>query len=194
MKKIILFLACAIVTHIASAQTSVSMVSIKVPALDKSPMDMAYFPSNFPVLKIQDKATSPLIARVIYSRPQKSGRIVFGELVEIGKVWRLGANEATEIEFFRDVKIANKRIAKGKYTMYAVVNNADWTVILNKETDVWGAFKYDEKKDVVRTTVPVQKLAESTEMFTMFFEKAPKGMDLIMVWDDVKVVLPVSLY
>ena len=194
MKKIILFLACAIVTHIASAQTSVSMVSIKVPALDKSPMDMAYFPSNFPVLKIQDKATSPLIARVIYSRPQKSGRIVFGELVEIGKVWRLGANEATEIEFFRDVKIANKRIAKGKYTMYAVVNNADWTVILNKETDVWGAFKYDEKKDVLRTTVPVQKLAESTEMFTMFFEKAPKGMDLVMVWDDVKVVLPVSLY
>jgi hypothetical protein len=194
MKKIILFLACAIVTHIAFAQTSVSMVSIKVPALDKSPMDMAYFPSNFPVLKIQDKATSPLIARVIYSRPQKSGRIVFGELVEIGKVWRLGANEATEIEFFRDVKIANKRIAKGKYTMYAVVNNADWTVILNKETDVWGAFKYDEKKDVLRTTVPVQKLAESTEMFTMFFEKAPKGMDLIMVWDDVKVVLPVSLY
>ncbi len=194
MKKIILFLACAIVTHIALAQTSVSMVSIKVPALDKSPMDMAYFPSNFPVLKIQDKATSPLIARVIYSRPQKSGRIVFGELVEIGKVWRLGANEATEIEFFRDVKIANKRIAKGKYTMYAVVNNADWTVILNKETDVWGAFKYDEKKDVVRTTVPVHKLAEPTEMFTMFFEKAPKGMDLIMVWDDVKVVLPVSLY
>ena len=194
MKKIILFLACAIFTHVASAQTSVSMVSIKVPALDKSPMDMAYFPSNFPVLKIQDKATTPLIARVIYSRPQKSGRIVFGELVEIGKVWRLGANEATEIEFFRDVKIANKRIAKGKYTMYAVVNNTNWTVILNKETDVWGAFKYDEKKDVVRTTVPVQKLAEPTEMFTMFFEKATKGMDLVMVWDDVKVVLPVSLY
>ena len=75
------------------------------PPIDKSPMDMCYFPANFPVLKIQDKITEPLAARVIYSRPQRNGRIIFGDLVEYGKVWRLGANEATEIEFYRDVKI-----------------------------------------------------------------------------------------
>jgi hypothetical protein len=193
MKKIIIALGFVIVTHSLMAQTSVSSVVVKAPALDKSPMDMAYFPNNYPVLKIQDKISAPLIARVIYSRPQKSGRTVFGELVEFGKVWRLGANEATEIEFFKDVRIGNKKILKGKYTMYALVDTANWTVILNKETDVWGAFKYDEKKDIVRTTVPVTKLAEPAETFTMFFDKGANGIDLVIAWDDVKCVLPISI-
>ncbi|MEJ7912407.1 MAG: DUF2911 domain-containing protein, partial [Chitinophagaceae bacterium] len=175
------------------AQTMVAAPTVKIPALDKSPMDMAYFPANFPVLKIQDKVSIPLAARVIYSRPQKNGRPVFGELVEYGKVWRLGANEATEIEFFKDVTIGNKKVLKGKYTVYALVNPADWTFILNKETDVWGAFKYDEKKDVVRLTVPVQKVVEPAEAFSILLDKSAIGMDLIVAWDDVKVALPVSL-
>jgi Protein of unknown function (DUF2911) len=80
--------------------TAVSSQS-KLPALDKSPMDMSYYPAGYPLLKIQDKATEPLVARVLYSRPQKNGRSVFGELLEYGKIWRLGANEATELEFFK---------------------------------------------------------------------------------------------
>src|ERR1700733_15232085 len=63
--------------------------------MDSSPMDMSYYPVNYPVLKIQDKSNKPLIARVVYSRPQKKGRALFGELVKYGEVWRLGANEAT---------------------------------------------------------------------------------------------------
>src|ERR1700754_1637361 len=108
--------------------------SNNVPTLDKSPMDMSYYPSNYPVLKIQDKITEPLLARVIYSRPQKSGRIIFGDLVEYGSVWRLGANEATEIEFFSTLKIGGKKIVKGRYTLYAIVNPDTWTMILNKDT------------------------------------------------------------
>lgn len=192
MKKIILAFSFLVTTNCLLAQTTVSQTPVKLPALDKSPMDMAYFPVNFPVLKIQDKATTPLVARVIYSRPQKTGRTVFGELVEWGKVWRLGANEATEIEFYKDVTIENKKVPKGKYTVYALVNQTDWTLILNKETDVWGAFKYDEKKDVVRITVPVQKVLEPAEAFSIFFEKSAVGMDMNVVWDDVKVSLPVS--
>src|SRR5678810_710894 len=69
----------------------------KLPEVDKSPMDVSYYPNNYPILKIQNKATEPLVARILYSRPQKQGRKIFGELVEYGKVWRLGANEATEI-------------------------------------------------------------------------------------------------
>lgn len=174
---------------VSQAQT---MASNKLPALDKSPMDMIYYPVNYPVLKIQDKATEPLVARVIYSRPQKNGRAVFGELVEYGKIWRLGANEATELELFRDLKLGGKRIPKGKYTLYALVQSNEWTLILNKETDVWGAFKYDEKKDIARLTVPVQKPGTITEAYTMFFEKAPNGLNLNIAWDDVAVVLPFS--
>src|SRR3977135_3768864 len=91
-----------------------------VPALDKSPMDMSYYPVDYPVLKIQHKADAPLIARVIYGRPQKNERGIFGDLVPYDMIWRAGANEATEIEFYRDVKIDNKKLPKGRYTLYAI--------------------------------------------------------------------------
>ena len=153
---------------------------------------MAYYPANYPVLRIQDKAAEPLLARVIYSRPQKAGRTIYGDLVEYNQVWRMGANEATEIEFFKDVKIAGKKVLKGKYTIYAIVNPTQWTMILNKDTDIWGAFKYDEKKDVVRTTVPVEKLAEAVETFSIQFDKTTTGTNLVIAWDDVKVALPIT--
>lgn len=189
MKKLLFLLLSTATLSAAQAQSNGS----KVPALDRSPMDMAYYPANYPVLKIQDKATEPLVARVIYSRPQKNNRTVFGELVEYNTVWRLGANEATEIEFFKDVKIANKRVPKGKYTLYAIVSPTDWTVILNKETDIWGAFKYDEKKDVVRVNLPVQKTSNMVEPFSMYFDKAGSGAELIMAWENLQVSLPISL-
>jgi hypothetical protein len=143
-------------------------------------------------LKIQDKATEPLVARVIYSRPQKNGRVVFGELVEFGKVWRMGANEATEIDFYKDVKIGGKKVKKGRYTAYALVNEDKWTIILNSETDTWGAFKYDPKKDVVRVEVPVQKNTELVEAMAIQFEKEGMGFNMVVAWDDILVKLPIT--
>jgi hypothetical protein len=165
-----------------------------VPTLDKSPMDMVYFPANYPVLKIQEKVTQPPVARVIYSRPQTNNRTIFGDLIEYGKVWRLGANEATEVEFFKDVKIGGKKVVKGRYTMYALINPEQWTMILNKETDTWGSFKYDEKKDAVRMNVPVQKLPQTIDAFSLFFDKASAdSVNLVVEWDTVKVALPIAL-
>ena len=189
MRVTIALLVLLLTGFLASAQNG-----SKLPPLDKSPMDMSYYPVNYPVLRIQpNKVAEPLIARVVYSRPSKSGRKVFGELVEDGKIWRLGANEATEIEFYRDVKIGGKTVKKGRYTMYALENSARWTVIINKETDVWGAFKYDASKDVVRIDCPVTKTADVTESFTMVFEKVTeKSIHLVMDWDDVMVKMPIS--
>ncbi len=76
-----------------------------LPPVDKSPMDMSYYPANYPVSKINDKITEPLAARIVYSRPQKTGRAIFGGLLKYGEVWRMGANEATEIEFFKHVRL-----------------------------------------------------------------------------------------
>ena len=154
---------------------------------------MSYYPNNYPILKIQNKATEPLIARILYSRPQKQGRKIFGELVEYGKVWRLGANEATEIEFYKDVKIGGKKVPKGRYTLYAIVSENVWTMILNKDTDTWGAFKYDSKKDMLRTDVAVQKTDEVVESMSMFFEKSTTGISLIIAWEQVKATLPITL-
>jgi hypothetical protein len=175
-----------------SSATSVPE-AVKVPALDKSPMDMSYFPADYPILKTQNKATTPPVARVVYSRPQKDNREIFGQLVEYNKVWRLGANEATEVEFFKDVTIAGKKIVKGRYTLYAIPTETKWTVILNKDTDTWGAFVYDEKKDVLRTTLPVQILPAPVEAFSMNFTKTDKGMDLFIAWDTVGVNLPITV-
>lgn len=170
---------------------SLQVSAQKLPSVDKSPMDMAYYPVSYPILKIQNKLTEPLAMRVIYSRPQLNGRKVFGDLQKLGEVWRLGANEATEIEFFKDVTINNKKVKKGRYTLYCIPYNDKWTMIVNKETDVWGAFKYDSSKDVARMDVPVIK-NDSTEAMTMLFEKSGSGANLIMYWDEVKAVLPIA--
>jgi hypothetical protein len=186
MKRFFLAVVCAFAFVMGMAQT-------KFAAVDKSPMDISFYPANYPILKIQDKATEPLLARVVYSRPQKNGRTVFGELVEFNTVWRLGANEATEIEFFKDVKLGNTKLKKGRYSLYAIPTVENWTIILNRETDIWGAFKYDQKKDALRTVIPTQKQTESTEVFSMQFEKNGTGFNLVIAWDDVLAKLPISL-
>jgi len=174
-----------------SAGTSVQH-AIKVPALDKSPLDMSYFPADYPILKTQNKANTAPVARVVYSRPQKDNRPIFGQLIEYNKVWRLGANEATELEFFKDVTIAGKKVAKGRYTLYAIPTENKWTIILNKDTDTWGAFVYDEKKDVLRTDVHTQQLTTPVDLFSMGFNKTDRGMDLFIAWDNVSVNLPIA--
>ena len=166
----------------------------RFPVIDKSPMDVSFYPATCPILKIQNKISEPLIAKVVYSRPQKNGRTVFGELVEYGKVWRLGANEATEIEFFKDVKIGGSKIRKGRYTLYAVPVADKWTIIMNKETDIWGAFSYDSKKDVLRFDVKIEKSTEIAEAFSMVFEKSSNAnsIQLVIGWDDVVAKLPIG--
>lgn len=169
-----------------------AVAQTKLPDLDKSPMDVSYYPNRYPVLKIQDKTTEPPVCRVVYSRPQKNGRVIFGELLEYGKLWRLGANEATEIEFFTDVTINKTKIKKGRYTMYGIPNEDKWTIIINRDTDTWGSFKYNEKNDVVRMDLAVEKQSSIVEQFSMAFDKAENGATLTIAWDDVKLTLPIE--
>src|SRR5436190_21499076 len=114
MKKTSLAIGLLLFAFVSKAQgqstlktsATTSAQEVKVPTLDKSPMDMSYFPTDYPILKTQNKTTAAPVARIVYSRPQKDNRAIFGQLIEYNKVWRLDANEATEIEFFRDVNIA----------------------------------------------------------------------------------------
>lgn len=133
------------------------------------------------------------MVRIIYGRPSKNGRTIFGDLVEYGKVWRLGANEATEIEFYKDATIDNKKIKKGRYTLYAIPDTSNWNIILNKDTDTWGAFKYDSTNDLARVTVPVKVMNTPIETLSMTFAKSNAGVDLIVAWDNVEAMLPIVL-
>lgn len=198
MKKTFLILLIAAFAMKASSQTSASIntsvaTNVKVPALDKSPLDVSYFPLDYPMIKTQNRTTQPPLLRVIYSRPQRDNRVIFGGLIAYGEVWRLGANEATEIEFFKDAKVGGKKVPKGRYTIYAIPFESKWTVIINKDTDTWGAFVYDQKKDVARIDVPVQILPAAVEPFSMSFSKTDLGANLSIAWEFASATIPIEI-
>lgn len=157
--------------------------------LDKSPMDVAYFPDHF---AHDRKDGEKAMVRVIYSRPNKNGREVFGKLVPYGKVWRTGANENTEIKFYQDATIQGKKIKAGTYSLFSIPGETEWTIILNSDLDYWGAFKYKEANDVARFTVPSKKSTDAPlENFSINF---PKGSNAVMRlgWDDTIVEIPIT--
>lgn len=157
--------------------------------MDKSPMDIAYYPEDFPVLKMSGKIGGEPVARIIYSRPSKDGRVIFGNVVKYGAYWRLGANEGTEIEFFRDVNIMGKTVKKGRYIIYCVPYQDKWTIKLNSDLYTWG-LSIHAAKDVYSFDVPVAPADNNYEVLTMKFEPIKKGAGLMMAWDSVKTFLP----
>lgn len=127
---------------------------------------------------------------VTYGRPYKKGRDIFGKLEPYGKVYRVGADEATTITFAKDGTFGGKPVKAGTYTLFAIPNETEWTIILNSKLGQWGAFKYDQYKDmdVLHVTVPVKKLDAPVEQLTI----AEPGNDLTITWDKTQVAVPVS--
>ncbi|MBS1578589.1 MAG: DUF2911 domain-containing protein [Bacteroidetes bacterium] len=186
MKKLLLLAFSLVIVCLVNAQQ-------KPTDLDKSPMDISYWPANYPILKLNGKVKDAPIARIIYSRPQKNNRLIFDGIIKYNEMWRLGANEATEIEFFKNVKIGNKLITKGRYTLYCIPNTDKWTIIVSNDNYSWGNYSYDIKKDVTRTDAKVEKNPDTVENFTVYFNETKTGANLIMLWDDVKATLPITL-
>jgi len=160
--------------------------------VDISPMDMSYFPVEYYKLNMAKQAASPLIVRVIYSRPHLNGRKLFPDILKFNEPWRLGANESTEIQFFREVSIQGKKIKPGRYILYCIPNENTWTMVLNSNLDTWGLHQ-DTSKDLFRFDVPVIKVDHHTEYFTIIFEKTDKGTNLVAAWDDYEIKLPIDL-
>lgn len=160
---------------------STSIQAQKFPGLDKSPLDQALFPADN---KIPVKT-----AKIIYSRPQLKGRSL-SELTPAGKIWRTGANEATEITFYKDVKLGSTKIKAGTYSLYTIPEQDNYTIIINKSINVWGAYNYKAENDVARLVVPVTQSEESLEALSMVFTPADKGMILNIGWDKTRVAIP----
>jgi len=159
--------------------------------VDISPMDMSYFPVDYSKRKMAHDITTPPVMRVIYSRPHKQGRVIFGNLLKYGEPWRLGANEATEIEFFQNVTIQGKKINAGRYIIYCIPYENKWTIILNNDIYTWG-LKIDSSKDFTRFDIPIKKTSINFEYFTMVFQPITNGAELVMAWDDIEGRLPVN--
>ena len=160
-------------------------------AVDASPMDMSYFPVDYPKSKMTGSISTPPKARVIYSRPHKQGRIIFGGILKYGQSWRLGANEASEIEFFQPAIIAGNKIAAGRYLIYCIPQENKWTIVLNSNIYTWG-LHIDSTKDLMKFDIPVKTLSTPVEYFTMVFQNAGSGAELVMAWDKVEARLPIN--
>ncbi|RFS17288.1 DUF2911 domain-containing protein [Emticicia sp. C21] len=131
-----------------------------------------------------------LSIQVDYCQPYKKDRVVFGTLVPYGKVWRTGANEATIFDTKQDIKIADKPLKAGKYTLWTIPNPDKWTIIFNGQTGQWGTM-YDESKDVLRVEVPASKIPGTVEQFTINFVPEEGGSDMAMRWENTEVKVPI---
>ncbi|MGB5497624.1 MAG: DUF2911 domain-containing protein [Maribacter sp.] len=179
MKKLfalsILMLALVFTTNISAQKFS---------GLDKSPMDMATYPSSY---KVSDKAV-----RVTYSRPQLKGRSV-SELAPAGQVWRTGANEASEITFYKDAKVGGTDVKAGTYSLFTIPGEGEWTVILNSNLNQWGAYSYDKKADVARVSASTSSDSESMDAFSIAFKEVDGGAHLVMAWGTTRVAIPIMM-
>ncbi len=150
----------------------------KFPGLDKSPMDAASHPNDY---KVSNK-----VAKIVYGRPQLNDRSL-EKLAPNGKQWRLGANEAAEITFYKDVTFGGQAVKAGTYTMSAIPGEKEWTLILSSDLNVWGSYFYNEANDVARITAKASMADESLEAFSIVFDE---NGTMHMGWDKVRVSVP----
>ena len=131
--------------------------------------------------------------KILYSQPHKRGREIFGKLVPYGEVWRTGANEATEITFTKDIMVNNTLVRAGTYSFFTIPEKDNWTVVINSELGLWGAYNYNSKLDVLRFQVPVQSLNDVVyEAFTINIDQKSDKADILLMWENVKVSVPIQ--
>jgi hypothetical protein len=131
--------------------------------------------------------------KITYSQPHKRGREIFGKLVPFGQVWRLGANETTEITTTKDIIINSTLLKAGTYSMFTIPEKDSWTIIINADVGLWGSYNYNTKQDVFRFTVPAQKIdREIYEPLTIKLDQRNEVADLLILWDQTKISIPVK--
>ena len=150
------------------------------------------------VLVAQEKPKSPketvkgavdgVNVEIVYCKPSARGRKMLGEKEPYGQVWRTGANKATSIEFDKNVKIEGKDLAKGKYELFTIPGEKEWTIIIQKFGNQSGAFDYKESNDVLRVTVKAGKTPAFVETFSITVEK--EGVNL--QWENIAVSFKVK--
>ncbi|MFQ5570235.1 MAG: DUF2911 domain-containing protein [Rhodothermales bacterium] len=129
--------------------------------------------------------------KVHYSSPVKRGRIIFGELVPYDQLWRTAANEATEITLTGNLRVGGETLRAGTYSIFTIPGEETWTVIFNNGLGQNGTGGYREEEDALRLQLPSSVTEKLYEAFTVAFEEADGGADLVLMWDRTKVTVPI---
>ncbi|MBW7867223.1 MAG: DUF2911 domain-containing protein [Brumimicrobium sp.] len=151
-----------------------------------------HLPAPSPSININQQFSTSFIG-LNYSRPAVKGRIIFGDLIPFGQVWRTGANAATKVSFGEDVIIGGKTLPKGEYALYTIPQEKKWTILFNKGTKNWGSAGYKEADNILSVEVNVLPLNEIQENFTITLENiSENSADLELIWEKTKVILPIK--
>lgn len=131
--------------------------------------------------------------KIHYGSPRKRGREIFGGLVPFKQVWRFGANEATEMTVTQPIEFGGKTVEPGTYAIFAIPDEDEWILILNKNLGQWGAYSYADEDDYTRISVPAEQADGSYEAFTISLEKEDDetGANMVAVWDTTRVTVPI---
>lgn len=135
-------------------------------------------------------SNSDISITIDYHRPSKKGRNIFGGLVPYGKYWRTGANNATEIEFSRDILFGSEKVKAGRYRLYTIPGEKNWTVVLNSELDKWGLFEPNYNLDVVRIEAESSQIQGIKEQFEILIKEDNEDTNLVLTWDQTRVEVP----
>ncbi|MCS7003736.1 MAG: DUF2911 domain-containing protein [Cytophagales bacterium] len=145
----------------------------------KSPLGMEIFKED------------SLYIKFTYSRMNRQKKVVFGGIVPYKKLWRLGDDEAPEITLTRSVYIENHFIPAGTYTLFAIPDTSQWTLVINKEPGQYGLFKYDPKKDLCRINLPLYRSPKNFDDFTCYIDTTQTGIDIVMIWESTVMRIPI---
>jgi len=130
-----------------------------------------------------------------YGRPYKKGRAIYGGLVPYGKVWRTGADEATKLTTTADLMIGSLHVPKGTYSLFTLPAENEWTLVLNKVPDQMGAYQYDQKMDLGRTKMKVEKTSAPLEQLTISVEPTSGKQGLLKIaWDTTVASVPLTVH
>lgn len=188
MRKQIVYFAFVFVLGMVVQYTTFAQIAV-TPKSDRiSGKALEPRPSPMAVATLKDGDT---YVKVVYNQPHLKGRKMIGDQEPYGKVWRLGANEATEITLTEGITVGGKELAAGTYSMFAIPNENQWTIIFNSGLGQWGAYSYDESLDVLRVDVPVKEADKAYEPFTIWFSEDGSAMN--MAWGETLVAVPIKL-
>lgn len=130
---------------------------------------------------------------VVYCRPGVKDRVIWGDLVPYDKPWRTGANEATRFTTTDSIRFGGKALAPGTYALFTIPGRDQWTVVINAEKDLWGAFEYKPERDVLRVNVKPSAAEPQEWMEFSFEELTPASVNLVLRWEKLRVAVPIEV-
>jgi len=138
-----------------------------------------------------------LKVEVVYHRPYKKDRLIFGEasddaLVPYGQYWRLGANAATTFETSQEISFGGRLLSPGTYRMYAIPQADHWIIALNEEFGKFGFYEPDYAKDIMRVNIASAQLLTPVEQFTIELQEDADNLTLGMRWDTAAIAIPLN--